>query len=261
MRSLFACVLGAALVVAAPAMSGSPDAARGAHIVFLGEVHDNPAHHARQADWVRALAPKAIVFEMLPEALDEAAIAAARGDAQALAGVLGWADLGWPDFEMYHPIFTAAPGAAIRGALIGRAEARAAMTLPLAQAFGEGAEEFGLDLPLPPEMQDAREALQMKAHCDALPESMLPGMVAIQRLRDAALARAARDALRDLGPPVVVITGNGHARTDWGAPALLPGLSVFALGQSEGGVGPEGTFDLVLDAEPIDRPDPCLAFR
>lgn len=260
MRSLFALCLGAALA-AAPVMSGPPDAARDADIVFLGEVHDNPAHHARQAEWVRALAPTAIVFEMLPDALDHDAIAAARGDAQALAGVLGWADLGWPDFAMYHPIFTAAPDAAIRGALIGRTGARAAMTLPLADAFGEGAGDFGLDLPLPPEMQAAREALQMAAHCDALPETMLPGMVAIQRLRDAALARAARDALRDLGPPVVVITGNGHARTDWGAPALLPGLAVFALGQSEGGVPPEGTFDLVLDAEAVDRPDPCLAFR
>ena len=80
-------------------------------------------------------------------------------------------------------------------------------------------------------------------------------------LRDAALARAALDALRDLGGPVVVITGNGHARTDWGAPALLAGQGVFALGQSEGGRPPEGTFDLVLDAAPVDRPDPCLAFR
>ena len=221
-----------ALCFGAPAVSGPPDAARAAGIVFLGEVHDNPAHHARQADWVRALAPTAIVFEMLPAALDEVAIDAVREDAQALAGVLGWADLGWPDFAMYHPIFTAAPDAAIRGALIGRTEARAAMTVPRAEAFGDGAGEFGLDLPLPADMQAAREALQMKAHCDALPETMLPGMVAIQRLRDAALARAARDALRDLGPPVVVITGNGHARTDWGAPALLPGVAVFALGGS-----------------------------
>jgi hypothetical protein len=36
---------------------------------------------------------------------------------------------------------------------------------------------------------------------------------------------------------VVIITGNGHARTDWGVPALLavaaPDVTVFALGQFE----------------------------
>ena len=36
--------------------------------------------------------------------------------------------------------------------------------------------------------QAAREAEQMAAHCDALPEDILPGFVEAQRLRDAALA-------------------------------------------------------------------------
>ena len=256
-------MIGAALVAASVVSAGAemPQAAREADIVFLGEVHDNPAHHARQAEWVRALAPVAVVFEMLPPGVDSDAVAALRNDPQALADHLGWADLGWPDFAMYHPIFLAAPDARIVGALVGREEARAVIERPLAEVFGRDAALYGLDAALPTEDQAAREALQMAAHCDALPEAMLPMMVDVQRLRDAMLARAAVEVHRDLGGPVVVITGNGHARTDWGAPAMIGGLNLFALGQSEGGVPPEGTFDLVLDADPVERPDPCLAFR
>ena len=71
-------------------------------------------------------------------------------------------------------------------------------------------------------------------------------------------------ALEETGGPVAVITGNGHARQDWGVPVYLrrvqPGVSLFALGQSEGGQI-AGTFDQVLDSPPIERPDPCNAFR
>ena len=63
--------------------------------------------------------------------------------------------------------------------------------------------------------------MQMDAHCGALPEEMLGGMVEAQRLRDAALAEGVLAALAESSGPVVVITGNGHARLDWGAPRML----------------------------------------
>ncbi len=37
-------------------------------MVILGEMHDNPVHHAHQAIAVEALGAKALVFEMLTEA-------------------------------------------------------------------------------------------------------------------------------------------------------------------------------------------------
>jgi hypothetical protein len=87
--------------------------------------------------------------------------------------------------------------------------------------FPGDAARFGLTEALDPDEQAAREAEQQEAHCNALPEEILPGFVEAQRLRDAALAEAALAALADTGGPVVVVTGNGHARADWGVPALL----------------------------------------
>jgi uncharacterized iron-regulated protein len=105
----------------------------------------------------------------------------------------------------------------------------------------------------------------MAAHCDALPEDMLPGMVAVQRLRDAVLARAVIRALEETGGPVAVITGNGHARRDWGVPAVLsevaPDLDVWVLGQTEEDRPLEGGFDTVKSAPAAERPDPCAAFQ
>jgi uncharacterized iron-regulated protein len=266
MKSLIGAVVLAAPLLCAPAYAVElPPAARSADVVFLGEVHDNPHHHDLQADWVRALQPSAIVFEMLPEDLDADAMDAAREDPVALANLLRWEESGWPDFAMYHPIFIAAPNATIHGAAITREDARALMSQPLAEAFGTDAARFGLDQALAEDEQAARETLQHLSHCQALPAEMLPVMVSIQRLRDAALARAALRALAAAqGGPIVVITGNGHARTDWGAPALLAqasDLRLFALGQSEDGHDPEGRFDMVVDAPGIERPDPCEAFR
>lgn len=263
-------VIAALMLLAGPAWADDlpaadlPAAARAAQVIWLGEVHDNPAHHARQADWVAALAPRALVFEMLTTDQAAAATAVPRDDAAALAAATGWADSGWPDFAMYAPIFAAAPNAQIHGAAVPRDAARTAMTDGVAASFGAQAGAFGLERALPDAAQAAAEAEQLAAHCDALPPDMLPGFVEIQRLRDATLARAALDALAATGGPVAVITGNGHARRDGGAPAYLrrarPDLVDFALGQSEAGAI-IGQFDLVHDAAPVDRPDPCAAFR
>ncbi|WP_299152184.1 ChaN family lipoprotein [uncultured Tateyamaria sp.] len=235
----------------------------GADVVIIGEAHDNPAHHNTQADIVAQIKPSALVFEMLTEA--QAARHVAGGDLQTLSDAFDWETSGWPDFEMYYPIFAAAPQARVFGAGVPRPAARRAMTDGVAAAFGIGAGAYGLTTALDPEMQAVREALQMTAHCDALPADMLPAMVDIQRLRDAQLAKMAVRAFELTGGPVVVITGNGHARTDWGVPVYLAqapiALSVLSIGQGEDGVPPAGTFDLIKDAPGVTRADPCAAFQ
>ncbi len=234
-------------------------------VYVLGEVHDNPAHHAVQAERVAEIRPTAIVFEMLTPAQAQKAVPELRGDREALAAALEWAESGWPDFAMYDPIFAAAPEAAIYGAQVPRDETRAVFEDGLAASFGEDAERYGLDRPLPEKEQAAREALQMTAHCDALPVDVLPGMVEIQRLRDATIARAVLNALDEAGGPVVVITGNGHARRDWGMPTVLSvarrGIDFVVLGQTEDDSPLEGGFDEVISAASVDRPDPCAAFK
>ncbi|MFK7938331.1 MAG: ChaN family lipoprotein [Roseovarius sp.] len=234
-------------------------------IVVLGEVHDNPAHHQVQAAEVATLKPAALVFEMLtPDQADGAVLDVAAG-AEALNATLAWADSGWPDFAMYYPIFAAAAEARVYGAGVPRDVAMQAMQTGIADLFGDDAAAYGLAKPLPEAEQTARNALQMAAHCDALPAEMLPAMVEIQRLRDATLARTALRALQETGGPVAVITGNGHARPDWGVPAYLarvaPDVTVRAVGQTESGAPLEGGFAEVVSADAPDRADPCEAFR
>ncbi|MFZ5962294.1 ChaN family lipoprotein [Thalassococcus sp. BH17M4-6] len=262
MRRLF-CLL---TLIIAPAAFADGGVFAGRDVVFLGEQHDNPAHHARQAELVADIAPTALVFEMLTPDQAGRITPDLIGDKAALEQALGWNGSGWPDFAMYYPIFAAAPDAAYYGAALPRAEARRVMEVGTQAVFGDEAARFGLDDPLPADQQTAREALQLRAHCDAMPEEMLPMMVDIQRLRDARLAQAALQALDAFGAPVVVITGNGHARRDWGAPALLkladPDVTIAAFGQGEATFGaPEGTFDAVDISEDVVRDDPCAAFE
>lgn len=237
-----------------------------ADIVFLGEQHDNPAHHARQAELVDEIAPAALVFEMMTPAQAAAVTPELIGDEAGLEAALGWAESGWPDFSLYYPIFAAAPEAAFYGAALPREEARQIMDRSIAEMFGAQAAEYGLTDPLPDDQREAREALQAEAHCDALPDEMLPVMIDIQRLRDAYIARAALEALDATGGPVAVITGNGHARLDWGAPSYVarvaPEVAVAAFGQGEAAHGaPEGGFDFTEIGPDVDRGDPCAQFR
>ncbi len=257
------------LAAAAPAREITPqglDNLPAADVVVLGEVHDNPAHHLNQARAVEAIRPAALVFEMLTPEQAARAADVPRDDAAALAQALEWEGSGWPDFAMYHPIFLAAPEAAIRGGALPRDQVRRAMTDDPAAVFGADAARYGLDQPLPAEEQVERAREQAAAHCDALPPDMAGGMVHAQRLRDAALARAAEQAHRDTGAPVVVITGTGHARLDQGMPVPLaraaPDLTILSIGQLEVPPATPPPYDLwIVTPHDGTRGDPCAAFR
>ena len=235
-------------------------------VVIIGEVHDNPAHHAFLLEMTQAVLPRAIVIEMLDAAQAGLVENGAGLGADALAEALGWGQSGWPDFGYYYPILTAVDGVRIYGAHLGREAARGVMRDGPGRMFSDDEmARLGLDEPLSADEQAARETLQFLAHCEALPRDLLPQMVTIQRVRDGALARAVLAAVQETGGPVVVITGNGHARRDWGVPALLaraaPGLELYVIGQTEAAAPLEGGFDRVVSAPAVDRPDPCDAFR
>ena len=254
MKATFALVT----LLATPAVADVGPVPR-ADIFVLGEVHDNPLHHAEQARIVAQVAPAALVFEMLSSAQAEAAMTVDRTDAQALDAATGWSDGPWPDFAMYAPIFAAAPGARIVGAAVPRDAVITVMQGGMAKV-PNALPDLPLDAPTLATLAEEQAA----AHCGKLPADMLPGMVAAQRLRDAAFGGAAVAAYEATGGPVVLITGTGHARTDVGAPAAIraarPDLTVWALGQLEGATDPEAPFDAVNVTPVQDRPDPCAAF-
>jgi len=260
-------ILFAVTATAAPVNTADDLAQRiaGIDVVILGEVHDNPAHHVFQTEVAEAIGPSAFVFEMVTADEARSVTPDLAADPAALSDALGWAESGWPDFSMYYPLFLQAARASAYGAEVPRDTARAAFAEGAAAVFPGDAARFGLTDPLDPGEQAAREAEQQEAHCNALPEDILPGFVEAQRLRDAVLAEAALDALEAHGAPVMIVTGNGHARTDRGVPALLaeaaPEVTVFALGQFEAVPEAPVPFDAWTVADPVDRPDPCAAFR
>lgn len=236
-----------------------------ADVVILGEVHDNPVHHAHQATALRAIVPKAVAFEMLTPAQAEL-VNSGEASGAALATALDWADSGWPPFKFYEPVFAALGTAKVYGMAVPREAVMQAFQDGPSSAFDGDAARFWLDIPLPEAEQATREEMQMAAHCYALPPEMLGGMVAAQRLRDAAFSDTALTALAETGGPVVVIAGSGHARTDWGMPAALrraaPEVSVLSIGQIEDlEEAPDAPpFDMWLVTAPAPRPDPCAAF-
>ncbi len=235
-----------------------------ADIYLIGELHDNRVHHKRQAMAVDAIKPSALVLEMLSPDQAEKAQMADRSNPELLQDALKWNVAGWGDFASRAPVFQAAPDAKIYGAAQSAAAVRDAMSRGAVASFGEAAGQFGLATPLPAEEQATRETLQDQAHCGALPADMIPSMVEAQRFRDAAFARVALDALTETGGPVVVITGNGHAR-NWGMPHALknaaPDVVVLSIGQITADEVP-APFDLWLvgPARSVEG-DPCDAFK
>lgn len=261
--------LGAAACVAAffvaPVAAEVPQAALKSDIVIIGERHNTPAHQSYEAEVLRALRPKAVVFEMLsPSEAGRLSGLIAAGELRAglASGAFTWGDL-----IDYAEVFEAALPGRILGAALPPETMRAVAggRSSAADAFGPGAETYGLTTSLAPTEQAEREQLQFEGHCEAMPREMMPGMVAAQRLRDAHFARVIAEAQAQYGSPVALITGWGHARRDWGVPPILtraaPGLSVAVIGITEG-PGREALFDHSHQTEPEQgRPDPCEAFR
>ena len=188
---------------------------------------------------------------------------AARADADRNQIAAAWDASGWRDFPIYAPIFDALGEARIVGAAAPRKAVRSVYSEGAAALFGADAARFGLDADLPEEQQKLRMQLQFEAHCEVMPLERMAGMVAVQRYRDAVFARAALEALEIYGPPVAVIAGNGHARKDWGVPAVIakaaPEVTTHAIGFVEDDTGMP--FDDIRIVPPAERDDPCATLK
>jgi len=236
-----------------------------ADIVILGEVHDNPLHHLAQAKSIAAIKPKAVVFEMLSPEQAAKVTPELLTDQSELGAMLDWESSGWPDFALYYPVFAAIGEVQVFGAARPRDDVRKVFEQGAAAVFGPTSERFGLKESLPEKQLTQRMQEQFDAHCEAMPLEMMGGMVEAQRFRDAAFGEVVIQAYEETGGPVVLIAGNGHARSDWGVPAMLlvgaPDLSVLTVGFLEAPAEDEPPFDLWVMTEPAIREDPCLAFK
>lgn len=256
-----------------------------ARFVVLGERHDQPDHHRLQAELVRALGQAgrrpALAFEMLDTGQQpkvDASLASAPGDADALALAVDWVHSGWPDWALYRPVFAAglAAGMPVVAASLPRAQVRELVKRGPEALPAELRARLALDEPLPEDVERQMREEQDRAHCGHLPKELLGPMVQAQRARDAHLADRLLEA--DTGQGAVLITGNGHARTDRGVPAHLarraPGRPVLSVGLLE--VSPESRepkdyaasysasalpFDYVWFTPAMPQEDPCAPLR
>lgn len=208
-----------------------------ADFVLLGEKHDNTDHHKLQA-WalqqiIAAGRRPLVAFEMVSPEQEPGLrrhLAEHPGQIEGLDTDLDWANNHWPEWSNYRPIFAAAlaTGLEIRPANAPLADvkslSRRQPILPAKVKF------YRLDKKLD-SATDAALATEIRdAHCGQLPEQVVPGMVDVQRARDASMARA---MTTDAPKGAVLIAGSGHVRSDRGVPvqiaALAPKGEIFSL--------------------------------
>lgn len=252
--------------------------------VLLGEKHDNPDHHRLQARMIAGLVTAGhrptLVLEMLtPEQI--APLEKHRGkrpfDIAGIAGALRWGETGWPQWNIYEPIFASAVAHDLRLAAGSPpiAEVRAVARLGTSAIDRAWVRTLLLAHPLV-EADEARLVETIAAaHCGHLPATSLPGMLTAQRARDAALATA---LLSSSSGSAVLIAGTGHTRRDFGLPLLIahaaPTRPSVSLAFVEVQINREKPsdyaavfsaatlpFDYVWFTPAVDDTDPCTKFR
>src|SRR5881409_3634707 len=200
------------------AMNALAAAVSAARFALLGERHDHPEHHEFQAWLLRRMLESgrrpAVAFEMLDTTQAPALarhLATSPHDAAGLGDAVGWRASGWPAWRLYQPIAETAlaAGLPIVAANLPATAARAVARGDLGALDPALVRRHALDRPAP--AQAALEEEIRAAHCSALPDTLVPGMVTAQRARDAEMAERLVAGQRD---GAVLIAGAGHVRTD-----------------------------------------------
>lgn len=188
--------------------------------VLVGERHDNPDHHALQLWLLRALAAQrpqgSLLLEMLtPDQqvkVDQVRAGIAAGQApQDILGALSWQP-GWA-WSLYGPLVQHAlrqPYPLLAANLERREVMQIYAQMPQLQGPASTAEPV-------------REALfeQIRqSHCNLLPDSQLPAMLAVQQQRDRRMA----EALLAAPEPSLLFAGAFHVRRELGVPLHLQDL-------------------------------------
>lgn len=255
----------------------------GARFVLLGELHDNPEHHRWRVRLVEAMHARNPDIGIAMEQIDrerqgalDAAIGSGAGT-KALLQAIGAIGSGW-QWEHYEPFLDLAVTLRLPlvGANLSRARAREVVAGGHAALGPARSEVLGIDAVWTPRHDGALRAEIVASHCGIDPGTMLPGLVAAQRARDAEMA----DAM--VGMParlVVMLAGNGHVRRDRGVPLYLahrepasagaivsvglvevePGRDRADLYEAASAAAP--VYDVLRFTPVAVRDDPCRALR
>ena len=232
--------------------------------LLVGEQHDNPDHHALQLWLLQALAsrrqPGALLLEMLnPEqqgAVDAVRAEAARGRWPAdLPQALAW-QKGW-DWALYGPL--------VRHALP-RPEPLLAANLDPAEIgrIYRAVPALSGSASVAPSVRAALQQQIRESHCNLLPDSQLPAMLAVQQQRDRRMA----ERLLAAPAPAVLLAGGFHVRRDLGVPLHLrdlgaaEGLQVLQLAEAGNPVSAaEADFVWYTPAQPTQDRSAALRRR
>jgi uncharacterized iron-regulated protein len=262
----------------------------GPRFLLLGEQHDNPFHHLLQARVISLLVASGVrptvAFEML--ATDHAgSIRDCQSEphctVEEFRHVVEWDDSGWPDWQLYEPVFRAVINA--RLPIVAADLTSDTLQLIMASDADRAAARaawigyLGLERAMPPEERTELAEEIRESHCNLAPEDVLPRMIRGQRARDAHLALVIERTAAERGTPVLLIAGFGHTRTDRGVPTYFTDsgardstLSVAFIevdDDKERGPsdyarrfgGPVLPFDIVWFTEETEREDPCKVHR
>ena len=253
------CAAVLASLVACSTPTATPPLRFSQPVVLLGEVHDNAAQHALRLEafraWIEGGARPALALEQFDRdkqpTIDRLLAQTPRPDADALIAAAG--GKGWP-WQHYRPFIALAleHGLPIVSANVPRDEARQVMRGGLAAA--------GFRAEVPPDVLKAQAEGIEASHCGMLDAATAGRMALAQVARDQYMAQVLQ-AHADRG--VVLLAGNGHVRTDLGAPLWLPPevrARSEAIGVLEAG-DTETAYDRRVYTMAQDRPDPCEAMR
>jgi uncharacterized iron-regulated protein len=250
--------------------------------VLLGEVHDNPEHHAHQAAVLSSLVLRgrrpALAMEQFDRehqpAIDAALARGATTEGIALAGHLDRKGWQWKDYEPLVRIAVSARLPVV-AANLSRGTGRA-----VAAVGFESLEPSPAVLALTSVWTTAREEVLVRTivdgHCGQLsPENASP-MTRAQRARDAIMADA---MVGHRATGAVLIAGAGHVRRDTAVPLYLraraPDASIVTVAMTEVQAGTddpaayktsaaegatEPVFDYLWFTPRFEREDPCAGF-
>lgn len=184
--------------------------------VLVGERHDNPDHHALQLWLLQALAKQrgqgSVLLEMLTPSQQQKVAQVQDRIREGkrpleLPATLGWQQ-GW-DWALYAPLveYGLAQPYPLLQANLDRAEiSRIYREVPLLSGA-----------PAAPSVKAALLKQIRESHCQMLPETQLPAMLAVQQQRDRRMAQQLIAAPK----PAMLLAGAFHVRRDLGVPLYL----------------------------------------